>query len=89
MFLIVVQEKTLRLVSKMEMHVGSGKECGKDTSDVKCAMECLKDPDLLPPTPSSSADEKRRLCGSHALKSTSNTLMKKKVQSLVRKNHIL
>ena len=40
-------------------HVGSGKEHGKEASDVECAMEHPKDLELNALDPLSSTDEKK------------------------------
>ena len=53
--------ETCKETSKaIAIHVGTGKECGKEASDMKCAIEHPEDPDIQPPTPLSSTDEKKK-----------------------------
>ena len=50
-------KETLKAIA---IYVGSGKEYGKQASNIKNIVEHLEDPELLPPTPLSATEEKKK-----------------------------
>ena len=63
-FLIAAQEKILKPARRHQkaiaIYVGSGKDCGREASNIKCVLEHQKDPTIIEPTELTSTEAKNK-----------------------------